>query len=95
MGKGDKKSKRGKILMGSYGVRRPRRKQVTAVLPAEVIEEKPVVAVKPKAPAKPKAEKPPVAEEKVNMAVTPEETAKPEKKKTAPKAAKKEEKAEE
>jgi 30S ribosomal protein S31 len=26
MGKGDKKSKRGKIIMGSYGVRRPSRK---------------------------------------------------------------------
>lgn len=27
MGKGDPKSKRGKIFKGSYGVRRPRRKQ--------------------------------------------------------------------
>lgn len=26
MGKGDKKSKRGKIIMGSYGKRRPRKK---------------------------------------------------------------------
>ncbi|MDP2423126.1 MAG: 30S ribosomal protein THX [Bacteroidales bacterium] len=26
MGKGDKKSRRGKIILGSYGVRRPRRK---------------------------------------------------------------------
>ncbi len=27
MGKGDKKTKRGKIIMGSYGVRRPRKKK--------------------------------------------------------------------
>jgi 30S ribosomal protein S31 len=27
MGKGDKKTKRGKIIMGSYGVRRPQRKK--------------------------------------------------------------------
>ena len=26
MGKGDKKSRRGKIILGSYGVRRPRKK---------------------------------------------------------------------
>jgi 30S ribosomal protein S31 len=26
MGKGDKKTKRGKIIMGSYGVRRPKKK---------------------------------------------------------------------
>lgn len=33
MGKGDKKSKRGKIVIGSSGVRRPRkRKRVTPVL---------------------------------------------------------------
>jgi ribosomal small subunit protein bTHX len=29
MGKGDKKSKRGKIIIGSYGVRRPRKKKHT------------------------------------------------------------------
>ena len=28
MGKGDKKTKRGKIVSGSYGVRRPRKKTV-------------------------------------------------------------------
>ncbi|MBK9291044.1 MAG: 30S ribosomal protein THX [Bacteroidetes bacterium] len=27
MGKGDKKSKRGKIILGTYGVSRPRRKK--------------------------------------------------------------------
>jgi ribosomal small subunit protein bTHX len=44
MGKGDKKSKRGKIASGSYGVRR-KRKKATAVAP---------VAKKKKAPAKAK-----------------------------------------
>ena len=31
MGKGDKKSRRGKIFMGSYGVKRPRNKKGNAV----------------------------------------------------------------
>ena len=39
MGKGDKKSRRGKIWNGSYGVRRPRKKKVSA----------PVKQAKPKA----------------------------------------------
>ncbi len=30
MGKGDKKSRKGKISMGSYGVRRPRKKATSA-----------------------------------------------------------------
>ncbi|MBL7889292.1 MAG: 30S ribosomal protein THX [Bacteroidetes bacterium] len=30
MGKGDKKSRKGKISMGSYGVRRPRKKAKSA-----------------------------------------------------------------
>jgi 30S ribosomal protein S31 len=47
MGKGDKKTRRGKITIGTFGVRRPRKKN------------KPIVVVtakkKTKAPAKPKA----------------------------------------
>lgn len=31
MGKGDKKSKRGKITNGTYGVRRPRKKKIKAL----------------------------------------------------------------
>jgi len=31
MGKGDKKSKRGKIILGSYGKKRPARKQTIKV----------------------------------------------------------------
>lgn len=40
MGKGDKKTARGKIIMGSYGVRRPQRSKKSAA--ANVISEKPV-----------------------------------------------------
>ncbi|NSW44742.1 MAG: 30S ribosomal protein THX [Bacteroidales bacterium] len=36
MGKGDKKSRRGKIVLGTYGVRRPRKKsKVSATAKAE------------------------------------------------------------
>jgi 30S ribosomal protein S31 len=49
MGKGDKKTKRGKITMGSYGVRRPKKK--TVVKPTK--KAKPTTKVK--ATAKPKA----------------------------------------
>jgi len=53
MGKGDKKSRRGKIRIGSSGVRRPRKKKrshqvmikAPVVKPAEILEEKPVVVV--------------------------------------------------
>lgn len=51
MGKGDKKSRRGKINIGSHGVSRPRRKTKVAIPVAE-----PEV-VKVKAEPKPKAEK--------------------------------------
>jgi 30S ribosomal protein S31 len=53
MGKGDKKTKRGKIFMGSYGVRRPRNKKNTtapvvevAPAPVEAKEAKKVKEVK-------------------------------------------------
>ena len=35
MGRGDKKTKRGKIAQGSYGVSRPKRKKVEAAAPAK------------------------------------------------------------
>lgn len=43
MGKGDKKSKRGKIVNGSYGVRRPKKKNKKALVatPSEKTEKKP------------------------------------------------------
>jgi 30S ribosomal protein S31 len=93
MGKGDKKTKRGKILMGSHGVRRPRRKLIKAVPVAVIKEEKAVTPVKEKAPAKPKAVKEEIiVETLISGAVTAEETVKPARKKAPPKAsAKKEE----
>lgn len=54
MGRGDKKSRKGKIRMGSFGVSRPRRKKKSvpvivkpapAKKPAPKIEEKPVVSI--------------------------------------------------
>ncbi len=54
MGKGDKKTRRGKIVNGSYGVTRPRR--VYRYID-EVEEEKPKKEVKPKAEKKEVKEK--------------------------------------
>lgn len=54
MGKGDKKSRRGKIYGGTFGVRRPRKKSLTGAVmaapPKETVEE--VEMAKPKAAAK-------------------------------------------
>lgn len=47
MGKGDKKSKRGKIHIGSYGKTRPR-KDVKSIAVVEVKEEKKKPVAKPK-----------------------------------------------
>ena len=60
MGKGDQKSKRGKIVIGSYGVRRPRNvaKKMFAAHPVEKTVEKPEAEPEVKSPApkrKPKA----------------------------------------
>lgn len=51
MGKGDRKSKRGKIRLGSSGVSRPRKKSSVAQVPAASKEK----------PAEAKAEKPKTA----------------------------------
>lgn len=51
MGKGDKKTKRGKIILGSYGVRRPRKKTT-----AEVAISKPKASTKAEPKSKAKAE---------------------------------------
>jgi 30S ribosomal protein S31 len=40
MGKGDKKSRRGKIWRGSYGVRRPRKATAKATIPVAKPSEK-------------------------------------------------------
>ncbi len=39
MGKGDKKTKRGKIISGSYGVTRPRRRTSAREVPVKVLDE--------------------------------------------------------
>lgn len=71
MGKGDKKSRRGKIILGSYGIRRPRKIDVKPeISPVKVIQEKksvkevaPVPEVKEIKVVKEKTEtKPPKAE---------------------------------
>ena len=41
MGKGDKKSKRGKIIKGSHGVRRPRKNRNQEAMAQNVEEKKP------------------------------------------------------
>lgn len=39
MGKGDKKSKKGKIIAGSYGIKRPRKANSAAMIPVKVLDE--------------------------------------------------------
>ena len=58
MGKGDRKSRRGKIFMGSYGKTRPSRRKKTNVMPAVApAPEAKKAAAKKKAPAKKKEKK--------------------------------------
>jgi 30S ribosomal protein S31 len=54
MGKGDKKSKKGKIFMGTYGNSRPRAKSSSAPVAAAPVAE---AAAKEKKPAAKKASK--------------------------------------
>jgi 30S ribosomal protein S31 len=93
MGKGDKKTRRGKIIRGSYGVRRRRKDNPAEELPKQIVKPAAVKAeVEPKAkPAKPVPKKTPAAkpaaEKKAPVSKTAAEkkpTAKP-KKKAAPK----------
>ena len=56
MGKGDKRSKRGKITIGSYGKTRPHKVKTTAS-PVVAVVAKPAPAVKAPKAAAPKAEK--------------------------------------
>ncbi len=53
MGKGDKKTRRGKIIIGSNGVRRPANKPKAYVAP-EMVAKLKKTTEKPKAEAKPK-----------------------------------------
>lgn len=89
MGKGDKKTKKGKRFLGSYGVKR-KQKTVTAITPAEkpktpkpakvkaeaAVEEKTKAVKKEAAEPKPKAPKKEPAEKKEKEAAAPKATAK-------------------
>ena len=97
MGKGDKKTKRGKITNGSYGNKRPRKTgagYVAPVKPAKTAVKEDVVE-EVKAPDTPKTEKKPAA--KKTTAKKPAAKKTTEKKEPAKKAApkKKEDKKEE
>ena len=89
MGKGDKKTKRGKIILGSFGVRRPHRPK--ALAPATTITKK----VEKTKPEKPKAVKHPeaiaelIAEPTVVAAETLDQPVDAEKKTVKPKASRK------
>lgn len=56
MGKGDKKTAKGKRVMGSYGNARKRKSTSAAVVAKVEVAEKPKKAAAPKKEAKPKAE---------------------------------------
>jgi 30S ribosomal protein S31 len=83
MGKGDKKTKRGKIILGSYGVRRPRKKSYVPVTDdikmknlVSAQEEKVVKEVRhQKEPAEPK-EKPVRVKKEIKKEVVEEKTEK-------------------
>lgn len=95
MGKGDKKSRRGKITIKSYGVRRPR-KNKGLPLPEKIVKEvAPVKKPKEKPVAKP-VEEPVTVQEEAPVPELTGETEKTSKKKTGkPKSTvKKEEKTE-
>ena len=77
MGKGDKKTKRGKISMGSWGVRRPHKNVVTTV---KKKKPKSKAAVKAKPKAAPKATEKEVAKKEVKVVEKAE--AKPDKEAT-------------
>jgi len=82
MGKGDKKSRRGKIILGSSGVRRPKSSKTKAFVkteevPVQKVEKKAKVAEAPKVEHKPKAKvAEPVAITETEITVAPEKAVK-------------------
>jgi len=96
MGKGDQKTRRGKLFSGSYGVLRPRKKArafsvITTTKKTTIKPEISKASPKPPAAHKPKSE--PVAEEVKDVAEEVKDVAeevKPEKKEVKKPAAKKE-----
>lgn len=82
MGKGDKKSRRGKIVIGTYGVRRLKRKKSAVTTDQKALTDKPSV----KKPAAKEAEPKKKAAAKKAVPETVEETKPSAKKKSAGKA---------
>lgn len=78
MGKGDKKSKRGKIIMGSHGVRRPKRKIVGKLVSSQAKSDSEKPEVKPKATVAEPKTKPKVAETKPKVVKKPKSEEMPE-----------------
>ena len=94
MGKGDKKSSRGKIIIGSFGVRRPRKKKKGIVSPPKPKEIK-VTAKAAEEPLKTVAAEAAIAEKKVaKKASTKKAAEKTEEGESKPKAVKAKKKAE-
>lgn len=62
MGKGDRKSKKGKISMGSFGVSRPKKKATLTTPRAQQAPKEEAKPAKPKASAKAPAKKKPKEE---------------------------------
>jgi len=77
MGKGDKKSRRGKIIIGSSGVRRPKSSKNKAFVKVEAVEKVKKISEKPKAEPKPKAKvAEPVAITETEIVVAPDKAVK-------------------
>jgi 30S ribosomal protein S31 len=77
MGKGDQKSRRGKIIIGSSGVRRPKSSKAKALVNVKVVEKIKKVAEKPKTEPKPKVKvAEAVAITETEVAATPEKVVK-------------------
>lgn len=78
MGKGDKKSKRGKIIMGSHGVSRPKRKIVGKSVSSQVKSDPEKPETKSKATVTEPKTKPKVAETKPKVVKKPKAEEMPE-----------------
>jgi 30S ribosomal protein S31 len=88
MGKGDKKTKRGKIIMGSYGVRRPQRNKSGYTAEGKSAEEKAKTDAQPKEEVR--KEKKKTATKKAVAEVKEEAAVETPKKKTSRKSEQKE-----
>ena len=83
MGKGDKKSRRGKIIIGSSGVRRPKSSKNKAFVKVEEVVKSKKIDEKPKAEPKPKVKAAePIVIAKTEVVVAPEKPVKKTVKKT-------------